>query len=309
MQGNDAIARGMVEAGCAVAASYPGTPASEILASIDRWRKKSGATMHVEWAVNEKVALEIAYTAAITGLRAAVSMKQVGLNVASDPLLSAAYLGVTGGFLVVSADDPGPHSSQTEQDSRLLAMMAKVPVLDPASPSQAMALAGTGFDLSEAFGVPVMLRPTTRVCHASQDVDAPPFRPPVRDLHLDHRRRLLEDEDLLVRIQEVVDEGGVQRVGLDHLVQRDPVRHPQFAEQLPGVRERDARRHHGLRRRNVRVHPDRGGRRPRGDRGDLFGETVVQQPSVDGGRRPPGRILREPGLPLRRPERRRSAFP
>ena len=181
MQGNDAIARGLVEAGCAVAASYPGTPASEILSSIDRWRKKSGATMHVEWAVNEKVALEIAYTAAITGLRAAVSMKQVGLNVASDPLLSAAYLGVTGGFLVVSADDPGPHSSQTEQDSRLLAMMAKVPVLDPASPSQAMALAGTGFDLSEAFGVPVMLRPTTRVCHASQDVDAPPFRPPARE--------------------------------------------------------------------------------------------------------------------------------
>ena len=181
MQGNDAIARGLVAAGCAVAASYPGTPASEILSSIDRWRKKCGATMHVEWAVNEKVALEIAYTAAISGLRAAVSMKQVGLNVASDPLLSAAYLGVTGGFLVVSADDPGPHSSQTEQDSRLLAMMAKVPVLDPASPAQAMALAGTGFDLSEAFGVPVMLRPTTRVCHASQDVDAPPFRPPVRE--------------------------------------------------------------------------------------------------------------------------------
>jgi len=181
MLGNDAIARGLVEAGCAVAASYPGTPASEILSSIDRWRKKSGATMHVEWAVNEKVALEIAYTAAITGLRAAVSMKQVGLNVASDPLLSAAYLGVTGGFLVVSADDPGPHSSQTEQDSRLLAMMAKVPVLDPASPAQAMELAGTGFDLSEAFGVPVMLRPTTRVCHAGQDIDAGPFRPVVRE--------------------------------------------------------------------------------------------------------------------------------
>jgi len=181
MQGNDAIARGLVAAGCAVAASYPGTPASEILSSIDRWRKKFGATMHVEWAVNEKVALEIAYTAAIAGLRAAVSMKQVGLNVASDPLLSAAYLGVTGGFLVVSADDPGPHSSQTEQDSRLLAMMAKVPVLDPSSPAQAMALAGTGFDLSEAFGVPVMLRPTTRVCHASQDVVAAPFRPAVRE--------------------------------------------------------------------------------------------------------------------------------
>ncbi len=182
MQGNDAIARGLVAAGCAVAASYPGTPASEILSSIDFWRKKCGAAMHVEWAVNEKVAFEIAYTAAISGLRAAVSMKQVGLNVASDPFLSAAYLGVTGGFLVVSADDPGPHSSQTEQDSRLLAVMAKVPVLDPASPAQAMALAGTGFDLSEAFGIPVMLRPTTRICHASQDVDAAPFLPPVREV-------------------------------------------------------------------------------------------------------------------------------
>ncbi|MBP2677287.1 MAG: indolepyruvate oxidoreductase [Deltaproteobacteria bacterium] len=181
MQGNDAIARGLVEAGCAVATSYPGTPASEILSSIDRWRKKHGVKMHVEWAVNEKVALEIAFTAAITGLRSAVSMKQVGLNVASDPLLSAAYLGVTGGFIVVSADDPGPHSSQTEQDSRLLAMMAKVPVLDPASPAQAMELAGVGFDLSETFGVPVMLRPTTRVCHASQDVGATPFRPGGRE--------------------------------------------------------------------------------------------------------------------------------
>ena len=181
MQGNDAIARGLVDAGCAVAASYPGTPASEILSSIDRWRKSSGASMHVEWAVNEKVALEVAYTAAIAGLRSAVAMKQVGLNVASDPLLSAAYLGVTGGFLVVSADDPGPHSSQTEQDSRMLAMMAKVPVLDPASPAQAMALAATGFDLSETFGVPVMLRPTTRVCHASQDVEAAPIRTRARE--------------------------------------------------------------------------------------------------------------------------------
>ncbi len=177
LQGNDAIARGLVEAGCAVAASYPGTPASEILSSVHRWRRKHGAAMHVEWAVNEKVALEIAYTAAITGLRSAVAMKQVGLNVASDPLFSAAYLGVTGGFLVVSADDPGPHSSQTEQDSRLLAMAAKVPVLDPSSPAQAMELTGTGFALSEAFGVPVMLRPTTRVCHASQDVAAGSYRP------------------------------------------------------------------------------------------------------------------------------------
>lgn len=181
MLGNDAIARGLVENGCAVAASYPGTPASEILSSVARWRRVCGVPMHVEWAVNEKVAMEIAYTAAVTGLRAAASMKQVGLNVASDPLLSGAYLGVTGGFLVISADDPGPHSSQTEQDSRLLAMMAKVPVLDPASPAQAKELTGVGYDLSERFGVPVMLRPTTRVCHASQDVLPGPVRPANRE--------------------------------------------------------------------------------------------------------------------------------
>lgn len=174
MQGNEAMARGLVENGCVVAASYPGTPASEILSAIDTWRKAEGANMHVEWAVNEKVAFEIAYAASQSGLRAATAMKQVGLNVASDPLMSAAYLGTVGGFVVISADDPGPHSSQTEQDSRLVSMQAKIPVLDPASPAEAREMAGLAFQLSEEFGVPVMLRPTTRVCHACQDI---PLRP------------------------------------------------------------------------------------------------------------------------------------
>jgi indolepyruvate ferredoxin oxidoreductase alpha subunit len=172
MQGNEALARGLVESGCVVAASYPGTPASEILSAIRALQESEGLEMHVEWAVNEKVAFEIAYAASQTGLRAVTAMKQVGLNVASDPLASAAYLGTAGGFVVVSADDPGPNSSQTEQDSRLSAMLFKVPVLDPASPAEAKALAGTAFELSEAFGVPVMIRPTTRVCHACQDVAA-----------------------------------------------------------------------------------------------------------------------------------------
>lgn len=176
MQGNEAMARGLVESGCVVAASYPGTPASEILSSIDTWRKAEGVTMHVEWAVNEKVAFEIAYAASQSGLRAVTAMKQVGLNVASDPLMSAAYLGTVGGFVVISADDPGPHSSQTEQDSRLMAMQAKLPVLDPSSPAEARELAGVAFELSEEFGLPVMLRPTTRVCHACQDVQPLPIR-------------------------------------------------------------------------------------------------------------------------------------
>jgi indolepyruvate ferredoxin oxidoreductase alpha subunit len=170
MLGNEAIANGLMENGCAVATSYPGTPSSEILGAFAELDKKGPDQRHIQWAVNEKIAFEIAYTASMTGLRAAVSMKQVGLNVASDPLMSAAYLGVKGGFVVISADDPGPHSSQTEQDSRLMAMMAKIPVLDPDSPKQAKEMVGTAFELSEAFEIPVMLRPTTRVCHARQDI-------------------------------------------------------------------------------------------------------------------------------------------
>ena len=170
MMGNEAIARGLLENSCAVATSYPGTPASEILSSVAALRNQHSVPMHCQWAVNEKVAFEIAYAAAISGLRAAVSMKQVGLNVASDPLMSAAYMGTTGGFVVISADDPGPHSSQTEQDSRMMAVMAKIPVLDPDSPRQAKEMIGQAYALSETFRIPVMLRPTTRICHSRQDI-------------------------------------------------------------------------------------------------------------------------------------------
>ena len=168
--GNEAIARGLVENGCAVATSYPGTPASEILAAVASFQKENNITMHTQWAVNEKIAFEIAYAGCQTGLRTAVAMKQVGLNVASDPLMSAAYMGVKGGFIVISADDPGPISSQTEQDSRLMAMMARVPVLDPDTPFQAKEMIALAYEISENFKTPVMLRPTTRVCHSRQDV-------------------------------------------------------------------------------------------------------------------------------------------
>ena len=168
--GNEAIARGLVENGCAMATSYPGTPASEILAAVAFFQNENNISMHTQWAVNEKIAFEIAYAGCQTGLRTAVSMKQVGLNVASDPLMSAAYMGTKGGFIVISADDPGPHSSQTEQDSRLMAMMAKIPVLDPESPHQAKEMIAMAYAISEEFNTPVMLRPTTRVCHARQDV-------------------------------------------------------------------------------------------------------------------------------------------
>ena len=178
MLGNEALARGLCESGCQMATAYPGTPASEILPAVANLKKSEGLeSLHVQWAINEKVAFEIAYTASIAGLRSVVAMKQVGLNVASDPFMSAAYLGVKGGFLVVSADDPGPHSSQTEQDSRLYAMAAKVPVLDPDSPEQARQMVAMGFTLSEKFEIPVMIRPTTRVCHARQDIELKTITP------------------------------------------------------------------------------------------------------------------------------------
>ncbi|MBW2486353.1 MAG: 4Fe-4S dicluster domain-containing protein [Deltaproteobacteria bacterium] len=168
--GNEAIARGLIENGCAIATSYPGTPASEILAAVAYFQNRESLCMHTQWAVNEKIAFEVAYAGCQAGLRAAVSMKQVGLNVASDPLMSAAYLGTKGGFVLISADDPGPHSSQTEQDSRLMAMFAKIPVLDPDSPRQAKEMIKMAYALSEAYLTPVMVRPTTRVCHSRQDI-------------------------------------------------------------------------------------------------------------------------------------------
>jgi len=180
MLGNEAIARGLLESGCEIATSYPGTPSSEILSSFIDQKRRLSHPVHSQWAINEKVAFEIAYTGAIAGLRTAVSMKQVGLNVASDPLMSAAYMGTKGGFVIISADDPGPHSSQTEQDSRLMAMAAKIPVLDPESPRQAKEMIATAYAISENFKIPVMVRPTTRVCHARQDIQPETIPTPER---------------------------------------------------------------------------------------------------------------------------------
>jgi indolepyruvate ferredoxin oxidoreductase alpha subunit len=174
LMGNEALGRGLVEAGVTLAASYPGTPASEILESVVAFAQETGAPVYAEWSVNEKVAFEVALANSMSGRRSAVSMKQVGLNVASDPFLRAAYLGVKGGLVVIAADDPGPHSSQTEQDSRFFAMFAKVPVLDPSGPREAKDMVGQALDLSERFELPVMVRPTTRVCHARQNVPCGP---------------------------------------------------------------------------------------------------------------------------------------
>jgi indolepyruvate ferredoxin oxidoreductase alpha subunit len=168
--GNGAIALGLVEAGCQVITSYPGTPSSEILPEAIRLVKSQNLNTYVEWSTNEKVALDNAYAASITGKRAACCMKQVGLNVAADSLMSAAYLGTVGGLVIISCDDPGPHSSQTEQDTRFMARLAKVPVLDPSTPQEAREMVGTAFALSEEFRIPVILRPAIRVCHARQSM-------------------------------------------------------------------------------------------------------------------------------------------
>lgn len=178
--GNDAIALGLVQNGCQVVTAYPGTPSSEILAGVVKLKKTLGCNIYTEWSASEKVALEVAFAASLSGLRAATAMKQVGLNVAADPLFSAAYMGVVGGFVIIPCDDPGPLSSQTEQDSRLLALAAKVPVFDPATPAEALAMVKAALELSERHCLPVILRPTTRVCHAVQTVEvngAAPFRP------------------------------------------------------------------------------------------------------------------------------------
>ncbi len=179
--GNEAVARGAFEAGCRVAYSYPGTPASEILPAFRRWVEHEGEKAICRWAINEKVAYELALAAAYTGRFAMVSMKQVGLNVAMDPFMSSAYTGVKGALVVVSVDDPGPYSSQTEQDSRQMALAARVPVLDPASPAEAREAMVEAFAISHRYQMPVMVRPVLRVAHSRQSVALRPPQPPPQE--------------------------------------------------------------------------------------------------------------------------------
>ena len=172
--GNVAIARGIVEAGCHVVTSYPGTPSSEILPAVVRFKKELGLRTYVEWSTNEKVAFDNALAASLSGKRSAVAMKQVGLNVAADSLMSSAYTGVIGGMVIISCDDPGPISSQTEQDSRFQAMFAKVPVYDPSSPREAKDMVREAFELSEKYEIPVLVRPTIRVSHGLEAIGFAP---------------------------------------------------------------------------------------------------------------------------------------
>lgn len=166
MTGNEAVALGAWEAGANVVAAYPGTPSTEITENAAKYDE-----LYAEWAPNEKVALEVAIGAAITGGRAMACMKHVGVNVAMDPLMTVAFSGIEGGLVLVTADDPGMHSSQNEQDNRRLGRFAKIPVLEPSDSAECRDFAKAAFTISETFDTPVMLRLTTRVAHSQSLVE------------------------------------------------------------------------------------------------------------------------------------------
>ena len=166
MLGNEAVARGLFEAGCSFVSSYPGTPSTEITEAIAKYPE-----VYAEWAPNEKVAMESAFGASLAGKRTFCGMKHVGLNVAADPLFTIAYTGVNGGMVIGVADDAGMHSSQNEQDSRHYAKAAKIPMLEPADSAEALAMAKLAYDLSEQFDTPVLLKMCTRVSHSQSVVE------------------------------------------------------------------------------------------------------------------------------------------
>jgi indolepyruvate ferredoxin oxidoreductase alpha subunit len=167
LTGNEAIARGAWEAGVKVAAAYPGTPSTEILESLATYPAED---LHAQWSTNEKVALDVAMGASFAGRRAFAAMKHVGLNVAADAFMSQTYIGVNGGLVLAVCDDPGIHSSQNEQDTRIYGALASVPILEPSDSQEALDFTRLAFDLSERFDTPVIVRGTTRLSHTRSPV-------------------------------------------------------------------------------------------------------------------------------------------
>jgi indolepyruvate ferredoxin oxidoreductase alpha subunit len=220
LSGNEALALGAYHAGVRVAAAYPGTPSTEILENLARF-----PGLHAQWSANEKVAMEVALGASYAGVRALVSMKQVGLNVASDPFMAAATTGVDGGLVVACADDPGIHSSQCEQDNRHFARLAKVPMLEPADSQEAYDFMPIAFGLSEQFDTPVLLRTTTRIAHSKTLVQVSGERPaqlpapsfkynPPKYVMLPTSARLRRPliEERLVKLAEYAETAAVNRI-------------------------------------------------------------------------------------------------
>ena len=167
--GNAAVARGLYEAGCCIASSYPGTPSTEITEEAAKFPE-----IYCEWAPNEKVAMETAFGASLAGKRAFCGMKHVGLNVAADPLFTMSYTGVNAGLVIAVADDPAMHSSQNEQDSRHYARAAKLPMLEPSDSAEALAFTKLAYELSERFDTPVLLKMCTRVAHSQSVAELSP---------------------------------------------------------------------------------------------------------------------------------------
>ena len=186
LSANEAVARGAAQAGCIVASAYPGTPSTEILENIAKFKD----TVKCEWAVNEKVAMETAIGASMAGARALTAMKHVGLNVAMDPLMTFTYVGATGGMVVVTADDPGMHSSQNEQDNRNIAKFARAPMFEPSDSQEAYDMVQAAFETSEKYRVPCFLRLLAQDREAVLDGEA-------------HAARVGRDGDVLLRVLDV----------------------------------------------------------------------------------------------------------
>lgn len=220
LSGNEAVARGVYEAGCHVAAAYPGTPSTEILEEIG---KKYKGDVYCTWTCNEKTAVELASGASIGGARVFAAMKHVGMNVAADPIFTMGYMGVTGGFVFVSADDPGCHSSQNEQDNRLYAPHAKIGMMEPSDSQECKDYTKAAFELSERFDTLMMIRMTTRVCHSKSMVTLEPRknvsvkkyeRKPTKYAMLpaNSRPRHVEREALLAQLEEYANDCPFNRV-------------------------------------------------------------------------------------------------
>ena len=188
MLGNEAVARGLYEAGVTVVSSYPGTPSTEITENVVQY----GDDVYCEWAPNEKVAFEVAFGASTGGARSFCAMKHVGLNVAADPLYTASYIGVNAGMVCAVADDPGMHSSQNEQDSRHHAIAAKVPILEPSDSAECLAFTKLAYELSEQFDTPVLLRLSTRISHSRSLVELSPREErPLKEYHKDVMKNVM----------------------------------------------------------------------------------------------------------------------
>jgi indolepyruvate ferredoxin oxidoreductase alpha subunit len=244
MIGNFAIARGLVEAGLELAAAYPGTPSSEILPGIVEFNKREKGNIHAEWSTNERCAMEVAFGAALSGRKAVCMMKQVGLNVAFPPLLRGRGKRLDGALVIVCCDDPGPQSSQTEQDTRLLCALFDIPVFDPASPKEAGDIAYYGLKYSSQRKTPVLVRSTHRVSHAREAIEL--FAPGTRKVRIDEGLKLKRGRKLgivtsgmshAVTIDVISELGLRDQISLYKVVQVSPLKEgfKKFAESVDSI--------------------------------------------------------------------------